>query len=87
MDRELNHHLRTLLDGLQPLMAMAERDGVSGQVAARLRAAAAETEDALTPGASRRRAGIEHSVDAASAEIIRRRERGRGRGAWGIDEA
>ncbi|WP_043341598.1 hypothetical protein [Belnapia moabensis] len=85
MDRELHHHLRTLLNELQPLLAMAERDGVPGQAAAQLRAAAAEIENALTPDASQRRADSEHSIDAANAEIIRRGERERG--AWGIDEA
>ena len=85
MDRELHHHLRTLLNELQPLLAMAERDGVPGQAAARLRAAAAEIEEALEPGALRRRADGEHAVDSANAEVIGRGERERG--AWGIDEA
>lgn len=85
MDRELHHHLSTLLDGLRPLLPMAERDGVPGQAAARLRAAAAEIEEALEPGAMRRHADEERAVDAANAEVIRRGERERG--AWGIDEA
>jgi hypothetical protein len=85
MDRSLHHHLRTMLEGLRPLLAMAERDGVPGQAAARLRAAAAEIEEALEPGTLKRRADDEHAVDAANAEAIRRGERERG--AWGIDEA
>lgn len=85
MDRELYHHLTTLLDGLRPLLALAERDGVPGQAAARLRMAAAEIEEALEPGTLRRRADDERAVDAANDEAIRRGERERG--AWGIDEA
>ncbi|MBL6076888.1 hypothetical protein JMJ56_02650 [Belnapia sp. T18] len=84
MDRLLHHHLTTMLDGLRPVLAPAERDGVPGRVAARLRVVAVELEEALAPRTLRRQADGERAVDAANAEVIGRSERAR---RLEIDEA
>ena len=85
MADDLRHHLTEMLAKLQPLTAMAERDGVPGQAAARLRAAAFEIEDALHPGATAHHSAEDRERSRENMEIIRQREREGG--AWGIDEA
>jgi hypothetical protein len=64
---------------------MAERGGVPGRAAARLRAAAIETEDALDPGAAGRRGAAERERGQEDMDLIGRREREGA--AWGRDEA
>ena len=85
MDDDLRHHLGEMLARLRPLVDMADRSGVPGQAAARLRAAAMEIEDALDPGATERRGAGERERDRDNMKAIRSGER-EGRG-WGIDEA
>lgn len=85
MDDDLRGHLTEMLARLRPLVDMADRSGVPGQVAARLRAAAMEIEDALDPGAAGRRRAEGRERDRDNMEGIRRGEQ-EGRG-WGIDEA
>ena len=85
MDDDLRLHLGEMLARLRPLVDMADRSGVPGQAAARLRAAAMEIEDALDPGAAERRRAEGRERDRDNMEGIRRGER-EGRG-WGIDEA
>ena len=79
MDDDLRHHLGEMLARLRPLVDMADRSGVPGQVAARLRAAAMEIEDALDPGATERRSAGERERDRDNLEAVRSGEReGRG---------
>lgn len=85
MDDGLRRHLSEMLARLRPLVDMADRSGVPGQAAARLRAAAMEIEDALDPGATVRRGAGERERNRDNMEAIRSGER-EGRG-WGIDEA
>jgi hypothetical protein len=85
MDDDLRHHLGEMLARLRPLVDMADRSGVPGQAAARLRAAAMEIEDALDPGAAGRRRAEGRERDRDNMEGIRRGEQ-EGRG-WGIEEA
>jgi hypothetical protein len=83
MDDDLRSHLIEMLTRLRPLVAMADRSGVPGRAAARLRAAAFEIEDALDPGAAERRSE-ERKRGQEDMDIIAQRER---EGAtWGIDE-
>jgi hypothetical protein len=85
MNDDLRRHLTGMLAKLRPLVDMAERDGVPGQAAARLRAAAFELDDALDPGATARHRAEDSERSQENMEIIRQREREGG--AWGIDEA
>ena len=85
MDDDLRHHLGEMLARLRPLVDMADRSGVPGQAAARLRAAAMEIEDALDPGAAGRRRAEGRERDRDNMDAIRSGEQ-EGRG-WGIDEA
>lgn len=85
MDDDLRCHLTEMLAKLQPLIAMAERDGVPGQAAARLRAGAFEIENALDPGATTRHSAEDRERSRENMEIIGQREREGG--SWGIDEA
>jgi hypothetical protein len=85
MDNDLRHHLGEMLARLRPLVDMADRSGVPGQAAARLRAAAMEIEDALDPRAAGRRRAEGRERDRDNMEGIRRGEQEGG--GWGIDEA
>ena len=85
MDDDLRRHLTEMLAKLRPLVEMAERHGVPGRAAARLRAAAFEIEDALDPGATERRSAEDRERDRETLEAIRRREHEGA--AWGFDEA
>jgi hypothetical protein len=85
MDDTTRRRLTELLEGLRPLLPLAEQDGVPGRAAARLRAAALEIEEALSPGFAARHGAAEQAIGQGNMDIIRRREHERG--AWGIDEA
>jgi hypothetical protein len=75
MDSDLRRHLTEMLAMLRPLVEMAERDGVPGQAAARLRAAAFEIEGTLDPGAAAQRNTHDLEQGQENMENIRRRER------------
>jgi hypothetical protein len=85
MDEDLRRHLGEMLSRLRPPVEMAERGRVPGRAAARLRAAAAEVEDALDAGGAGRRGAAEREAGRENMDLIARREREGA--AWGIDEA
>ena len=77
MDDDLRRHLDEMLARLRPLVDMADRSGVPGQAAARLRAAAMEIDDAHDPGATERRTAEQRVRDVDNMEAVQSGQRQR----------